>query len=95
MADETDGTRKPVTANALVRRINRALAHEGQCGRVLKKTRGYYWWLDLGDYFVLDRSTNAVLDKFVDIEERGRRLGVLTPRETLHGGAQMEQALAR
>jgi hypothetical protein len=64
----------PITTRALVQRINRAL---GKRDEVLKITRGERARSDLGDFYVLDVSMNAVVSKDVDPEELGRKLGVL------------------
>jgi hypothetical protein len=74
---------KPITVNVIIKRINRALARQGRSGQVLKKTRGYGMKLDVGDYWIRDGFLNAVIDKFVDVEDLGRSLGVLRPGETL------------
>jgi len=70
----------PVSEQALMRRINRVLAKEN---RVLRKPRGKQWWKDLGDYYVVDSSSNYLLKGHVDIEEFGRELEVLSLFEVL------------
>jgi hypothetical protein len=70
-------TKAKVTERALVQRINRVLAQQGHAGRALKKTRGLQARIDLGVWWVLDHDRNFVIQKFVNIEELGRKLGVL------------------
>ena len=73
-------TRVPVTARALIQRINRKLAEEGE---VLKAARGAKVEQQLGTYYTLDMRTNAVVAKDVDLERLGRELGALKPFEEL------------
>jgi hypothetical protein len=70
----------PVTARALVQRINRTLSKDGE---VLKAMRGAQAVHDLGSYIVIDTSGNSVVRKRVDIESFGRALGVLKDFEVL------------
>jgi hypothetical protein len=72
-----------ITEKALVSRINRKLAHEGQAGEGLRKSRSSRARDDLGDFYVLDFSTNVVTEKDVDPERLGRKLGVLKPGEAV------------
>lgn len=67
-----------ITINALVKRINRRLAHEGQ---KLRTTRGAQMLVDVGEHYVIDVDGNYVIDKFVDVEELACQLGVLRRRE--------------
>ena len=69
----------PVSERALVQRINRVLAKEGE---KLIKARGR----DIsscGQYYTILFSFNAVGRKDVGIEELGRDLGALRPWEML------------
>ena len=70
----------PVTARALIQRINRALADNGE---ILKAPRGAQALQELGDYYILDTKRNCVTRKDVDIEAVGRTLGVLKAYEAL------------
>ncbi len=70
----------PVSERALVQRINRRLAKDGER---LKAAAGMRARLELGAYFVMDISHNCVLHKDVDLEELGRELEVLRPYESL------------
>lgn len=72
--------RVPVTKAALMQRLQRALAKEGQ---VLKVTRGARAIVDLGRHYVIDVRRNVVIDKNVDLEALSRDLGVLRPWEKL------------
>jgi hypothetical protein len=74
------GRKVPVTTRALVQRINRKLAAEDM---KLKATRGMRAVADLGDFYVIDASRNFVVDKDVNIEELGRKVGALQPWEVL------------
>jgi len=72
--------RVPVTRRALIQRVNRALAKDGE---QLKATKGTQAQLDLGDFYVIDISGNSVSRKDVDLEKLARELGVLKPYEAL------------
>ena len=69
-----------VSIRALIRRINRRLAHKYE---ILRKTRSHRWWSDLGDYYVLDWNLNFVVASHVDPETLGRELGALKSWETV------------
>ena len=69
---ENDGSLILVTLNALIKRINRKLAHEYQ---VLRKSRS--WCSDLGDYYVVDVYMNYVVAAHIEPETLGRELRVL------------------
>ena len=64
----------PVTARALIQRINRALKPRDE---MLKKARGARAQAEVGDYFVTDFRLNALVSSRVDIEALGRELKVL------------------
>ena len=70
----------PVTRRALLQRINRRLKDEGE---VVYAARGTQARRDLGDYYRLDLSRNAVIEKDVNPEALGRKLGVLQQYEYL------------
>jgi hypothetical protein len=70
-----------ITSDALVKRINRKLAHAEQR---LRKARGHYE-PSLGDYYVVDIPRNFIIEKHIDPEELGRRLGVMLPAEKVEG----------
>ena len=72
----------PVTQRALIQRINRALAKEGQ---ILKTTRGVKWRQSLGDYYVVDLNRNFIISTHNDVEELGRELKALAPYESMEG----------
>ena len=67
----------PLSMRALVQRINRAIQQDCR----LKITRGRRAHLDLGDYYVLNIGRNWIVEKDVDPEELGRRLGCIEPYE--------------
>ena len=68
----------PVSMRALIQRINRKLWPELQ---QLKATRGDRWRNQLGDYYVVDLNSNAILSQHVSPEKYGRELGCLSPWE--------------
>ena len=70
----------PVSRRAVVQRVNRALSKEDQ---TLKASRGLRAMSDLGSYYIVSLSRNAILRKDVDVEKVGRQLGVLKPYERL------------
>jgi hypothetical protein len=69
-----------MTKRSLIQRINRALAKEGE---VLRKTRGMQMFLSVGEYYATDCRYNVVTRSRIDLEELGRKLGVLKPDEVL------------
>ncbi len=70
-----------VSKAALLARINRQLAKEGDSGQALKATRGERARQDLGDYYILDFNMNAIMGKDIDPAELARSIGVLKPYE--------------
>ena len=75
-----DTAKRPVSENALIKRINRKLKLQDQA---LRKARSERVRLDLGQYFIVDFRRNLSLDTNINIEEFGREIGVLAPREVL------------
>lgn len=69
-----------VTANALLRRINRALEREGE-GQMVRKLRGQRWRSDLGDYYAVNPYLNTITAQHIDLEQWGREMKVLHPWE--------------
>jgi hypothetical protein len=69
---------KSVTEKAVMARINRKLSHQGE---VLRKLRGERWFTSLGEYFVVDSRSNAVIDTHVVLEALAREIGVLNDFE--------------
>ncbi len=70
----------PITEAALLKRINRKLAHKGE---VVKKARGARERQDLGVYYLVDERANVLVAWHVDLPQLGRELGVLAPTETV------------
>ena len=68
---------KAVTTDALVKRINRRLAHDGQR---LRTTRGERMIAAVGERWVQDTRRSFVVERDVDVEELAQRLGVLRPQ---------------
>lgn len=69
-----------ITEKALYQRINRRLKHDGE---VLRTARSQRTELTVGRYYILDVQSNAIAYQHVDLEELGRKLGVLLPGEQL------------
>lgn len=70
----------PITHRALVQRINRVLAKEGE---QLKSYRGGKWDSDLGRYYIIDLNRNVLVRGDVDLEALGRKLKVLAEYEAI------------
>jgi hypothetical protein len=71
----------PVSERALVARINRLLAKQGE---TLRRCRpDSKWFGELGAYYRLDINHNSIIGKNLDIEALGRELGVLDAWEEL------------
>jgi hypothetical protein len=72
----------PVSARALLQRINRELAKDN--GRTqVKKTRGRAALEDVGEYYELDLYANVLVRHHINLEALGRKLGVLSAWEHL------------
>jgi len=70
---------KAITENAMIKRINRKLANEGQ---KLRKCRSNSRWRhDLGDYYIVDLATNGIVCSHVPLGDLGQELDVLTENE--------------
>ncbi len=72
---------KTITEQALIKRINRALAKQYESVRRCREDSrafGYY-----GTYYVLDTWRNSPIATHVDLESLGRELGVLGQYEAL------------
>ena len=67
-----------VKEQALVKRLNRAMATEG---RKVKKARSIRMQLDVGDFFVIDVIGNYVAQQFVDLGQLADEWSVLKPWE--------------
>jgi len=73
-----------VTKRAIMQRINRALAKQGE---LLRANRSSSYQHDLGHYYVIDLRLNAVVGKDVDLTELGKELGVLKDWESVEAAA--------
>ena len=69
-----------VSESALIRRVNRRLAHDEE---QLHKARGQREAFDLGEFWVRDWRTNGVVMTNVDLEGLAREMGALAPGERL------------
>ncbi|PKG51933.1 MULTISPECIES: hypothetical protein [Halomonadaceae] len=79
-------TKKPVSARALLARINRQLAKDGQQMKTCPERS--QWHDELGSYYIVDLDTSTIVVKGIDdLEEWTRREmdGVLKPFEALEG----------
>jgi hypothetical protein len=74
--------RVPVTARALVQRINRQLKKNGV---VLRRARGEKAISEKGEYYIIDEGSDSLFGMEINIEEYGRELGVLKESEYLAG----------
>jgi hypothetical protein len=72
--------KSPITARALIQRINRKLAAKGE---KLMATRGARAKSDLGDFFILDTSLNLISEKEVSLPQLAEELNVIKPYEIL------------
>jgi hypothetical protein len=73
----------PITARALLQRINRALADEG---KVVNRPRGRPQTDgpgDLGAYFMVDLKKKTVVEKNVDLVKLAKKLGAIKDYEQL------------
>jgi hypothetical protein len=73
-------TQVPVSLRALVQRINRKLAHDGE---VLKKLRGERYRAEFGTYYIVNLDRNCLETTDVDPVALGQELGVLAAWETV------------
>jgi hypothetical protein len=64
----------PVSERALIQRISRKLWDDDQ---VVKTTRGGQAEMALGRHYILDWKINGIMHKDIDLEDWGRKLGVL------------------
>ena len=69
-----------VTERALVARINRKLAHDGE---QMHRTRGEYLRRRFGDFYITAIRTMAPIATYCTPEGVGRELGVLRHGETV------------
>jgi hypothetical protein len=72
--------RVKVSERALIQRINRKLAANGES---LKKSRGDRARSDLGEYYIINLHKNSVVNFGFDLEAKGRELGALAEWEAL------------
>ena len=76
---------KPVTERALIRRINRILAHDAKVLHLCR--RDSPWFRDLGRYYQVDQNSHNCGPTWVttpaDLEAYAREIGALGPDEGL------------
>ena len=71
---------KTVGEKALIQRINRRLAHDGE---KLRKTRNPRHFMDLGRYYVVVVPSGYHAASHINLEQYGRETGALGPNEQL------------
>jgi hypothetical protein len=76
--EKTSSPTVPVSTRALIARLNRKLRQDGE---VLKTARGERMCQQVGAFYVIDVSLNAVVGHDVDIERYGRDYGCFAPHE--------------
>ena len=69
-----------VSESALIRRVNRRLAHDEE---QLHKSRSEREAFDLGEFYVRDCRINGIIMTNVDLEGLAREMGALAPDERL------------
>ena len=73
--------KRPVSERALLLRVNRKLKERGE---TVKKSRpDSQWASELGTFYLLDVSANAIIGKHMDLEVLAREMGALQPFEAL------------
>lgn len=70
-----------VTRTALIARVNRRLAKQGESLRQCSENKRDH--SRLGDVYVIDLAHNAVIAKNVDLQRFAKKLGALKPGESL------------
>lgn len=70
-----------VTRVALIARVNRRLAKQGEALRQCSENRRDH--NTLGDMYVIDVARNAVVTKHVDLQRFAKKIGVLKTGEVL------------
>jgi hypothetical protein len=73
------GAKVPVSLRAVIQRVNRKLADEGQMGHKLKAARDSR--RSAGDFYVVDIARAWIVQERVDPETLARELGALQPWE--------------
>jgi hypothetical protein len=74
MTNRKNERTNPDPRKALIQRIRRHLAKQGEQLRTCR--RGSRYWPDLGDYYTVDSDLNVVVDKHFDVEEFAREHGL-------------------
>ena len=80
MKRKPTSAKSPVSARALLQRIQRVLQKRDE---LIRTTRGGRAEIELGEYYIVDVQRDAIVTKDVDIEALGRELEVLKPWEEL------------
>jgi hypothetical protein len=75
----------PVSKRALLARLNRRLAKDGEIIKGTGGTKGRRY--ELGEYYCISLARNTVTDTHVDLEAWARELAVLRPYERLEEDA--------
>ena len=70
-----------VSRNAVIKRINRKLAHDQERLQVARLFGDGHENTNLGRYYIVDVFRNAVVDHHVDLATKAREIGVLAASE--------------
>lgn len=73
-----------VTTTTLIKRIRRNLARDGIALRTCREASRFH--NELGDYYLIDTSSNRISAKHCTLEGLGRELGVLAAHEIVADG---------
>jgi hypothetical protein len=74
--------RKPISADAVIKRINRILEQQnpGEFLRI-KRTRGSRAQQNLGEFYLVNGNRNFILDHHLDLNEMAKQYKVLSSTE--------------
>ena len=74
--------RKPISADAVIKRINRVLETENPSEFLrIKRTRGSRAQQNLGEFYLLNGNRNFILDHHLDLNEVAKQYKVLSITE--------------
>lgn len=68
-----------ITEAALIARINRRLAHDGE--RLCRTRQGTRDEFALGQFYIVANATNGIVASHCDLDALGREIGVLREQE--------------
>jgi len=79
-ASEADQIPTSVSLVAVIARINRRLLRDD---KMLRRSRGKRMCGVVGEFYTMDITHKAILEKDVDVEALARKVGALKDRETV------------